>query len=188
MTRAEQLGAIDDEPMPPVGAIVASFPGPIRLYVRRRRKLALFAISSVGAVMLAVALVRTPLDWPTTIFAVSMTMLFGWLAIAYAMLLRRPAWWYLLLDADGFETSSPLFLRSRVHWRDVSEFRVRYIPGTSYVYNGREVATFKVRGASFLRWGPRWFPDSYGLSEEDLTWLMNEWRARALARLAEQEH
>jgi hypothetical protein len=178
--------------MSPVGAIVARFPGPVRLDGTRRKKLAMFAIftvlTAIFAAVLGRALVRVPLDWPVTIFALSMIVLFGWLAIGAAIVLRRPDWWCLLLDADGFEVYSVLLFRpKRLRWREVSEFRVRYVYGTSHLYGGREVATFEVPGARRGGRGIRNLPDSYGLSEDDLAWLMNEWRVRALARLAEQE-
>jgi hypothetical protein len=186
------LGVTDNKPIPPVGAIVARFPGPVTLDGSRRKKLAMLAIPSVLILLFAVMLVRPPvrlaLDWPVTIFAWSTIALFGWLAIGAAILLRRPTWWCLLLDADGFEVYSVLLFRPvRLHWRDVSEFRIRYVYGTSQLYGGREMATFEVPGARYGGRGTRILPDSYGLSEEDLVWLMNEWRARALARLAEQE-
>jgi hypothetical protein len=173
---------------PPVVAIVARFPGPVRLDGTPRKKLALLAIPSVLTVLFAVMLVRAPvrvpLDWPFTLFAMGMIGLFGWLAIGAAILLRRPIWWSLLLDADGFEVYSVLLFRPmRLHWRDVSEFRIRYVYGTSQFYGGREMATFEVPGARHGGRGTRILPDSYGLSEDDLAWLMNEWRARALARL-----
>jgi hypothetical protein len=108
---------------------------------------------------------------------------FGWLAVGAAIQLCRPSASCLTLDADGFETLNLLFfLRVRMHWRDVSEFQVRHVFGTSHLFGGRDVATFKVPGASFGARGIRMLPDSFGLSEDDLAWLMNEWRARALAR------
>ena len=172
-----------------VGAIVARFPGPVRLHVTRRRKLAIFAIAGAVTVLFAWLLIRTPLTWWEATFVWIAILLFGWLAVGAAILLCKPSGWCLTLDADGFETLNLLFFLSvRMHWRDVGEFRVRYVPGTSYVLAGRKVATFKILGAPFGARGSRILPDSYGLSEDDLVWLMNEWRARALARSCAQQN
>ena len=100
-------------------------------------------------------------------------LLGGSSAVAGAVMLGRPGIGYITLDADGFETSSIYGKVVRTHWRDVSEFSRQWFPsgpmvGWTIVYDVYDVPDLPM------------LLDNYGLSQGELVWLMNEWRARAL--------
>jgi hypothetical protein len=89
---------------------------------------------------------------------------------------------YLLLERDGFTTSS-LFRKHSYRWRDVSPFGVKRISRNKMVcWNFAPNYSGPKRGASFsktLTGIEAALPDTYGKKAEDLAELMNELRQRA---------
>ena len=177
------MSQVDTDPTDPLraNAILARFPGPVRLYVTGRKRFAIFAVALFFVVLCAWLLfgdhVRPP-SWGDTIIAWFGLLLSGFAAVVSAILMWRPGVGYLMLDADGFVTSY-LFRDVRTHWRDVSDFRLERWPGSI----NDQTCMYDVPGAPFGKRGFRILPDNYGLTERDLVWLMNAWRARALERL-----
>ena len=113
-----------------VDVILAKFPGPVTLYVSRRRRLVGLAFSLAVTAIFAwiwIADADTPsrglydgIMLPVTI------LLFGGLAIRAVILLLWPGSASLTLDANGFEIGQ-VFRHIRLPWlpwRGVSSFRV----------------------------------------------------------------
>jgi hypothetical protein len=96
------------------------------------------------------------------------------------LLLRKPG---MQLNADGFTighgTASRLTL-----WQDVSDFEVFVHPRSGFqmvVYDDKNVRDSALKrmnvGIAARNSG---LPDRFGLPLQDLAWLMNQWRKRAL--------
>ncbi|MGD9920986.1 MAG: hypothetical protein AB7V13_06010 [Pseudorhodoplanes sp.] len=100
------------------------------------------------------------------------------LPIFLLMLLRGSA---LRLDADGFRILHGL-KRSVHRWSDMSEFSVVDVGMPMVVFDEAGLTDGAVGSLnrSFVGRGGG-LPDTYGMSAWSLAWLLNEWRARALA-------
>lgn len=183
--------------MPQTDSILARFPGPVTLYVNRRRKLlALAFVVGVAAVFAWLLFADDPTTrsyisgWYGTIMAWVTIVGCGALAIRLVILLLLPGTASLTLDADGFEIGH-VFDRIRTPWQGVSDFRVEttHSPGRiggplkQVMYEDLAAGAGR-RGAAK---GARILPDSYGrprLHGDELASLMNEWRRRAVAQPA----
>jgi hypothetical protein len=156
--------------------VLARFPGPVTLYVGRRKKLiALVLCVAFTAFMAWLALnpgARLPrLYWYSMVMAWISLVIGGGMSIRAIFLLVQPRSASLSLDADAFEIGR-VFSRVRVPWSDVSGFRALTV-----MY---EVLDFSKRSGSPNK-VIKHFPDNYGLQREELARLMNEWRERSLA-------
>jgi hypothetical protein len=93
----------------------------------------------------------------------------------------------LRIDADGLQIFQGL-KRTRLSWRDVSEFSVAdagvLSPAQHLMVVFDEASTRNGTVAAFNRsllGKSGGLPDSYGMEPWHLAWLLNEWRMRALA-------
>lgn len=165
--------------------ILAHFPGPVTLTPSRLKLLGALALC-VGVVVAFIALIVAERLYNTQEFikAYLGIALFAGLAV-YAALRLLPGAVTLTLDAGGFEIRN-LWRRTRTRWQDVSDFRPRE---DDDIEAGKMVGAVEVLTA---RLGPKRtrlmkvtgvLPDNYRLSKDDLVWLMEQWRARALALL-----
>lgn len=165
--------------------ILASFPGPVTLYVGRRRKFLGLALSLGFAAFCALLLVSdfhpqyrrydTVMEWVGLVF-------FGACAIRAAILLLVPSAACLTLDADGFEISS-IFWHVRLSWRDVRGFRVE----KSRAHGNASMVMYEVLTAGAPKI-TKALPNNYGLPKNDLAWLMEQWRQRALTQQVVRMH
>ena len=165
--------------------ILARFPGPVSLHVKRRRKLVAFALClglTVGFAWAVFVAARNSDGWIG--FAMFLA-LFGALTVRAAIIMLVPGIGSLRLEADGF--SMEYILRTaRTSWRDVvSDFRHETMRRAR---GWLRVVAFEVASASAWRRDPtrakRMLPDNFELTLDELAWLMNEWRRRALAQAA----
>jgi hypothetical protein len=165
--------------------ILARFPGPVSLHVKRRRKAVAFALCLGLTVAFAWAVFVAARDSDGWIGFALFLALFGALTVRAAIMMLVPGIGSLTLEAGGF--SMEYILRTaRTSWRDVvSEFRDE----TMRRARGRmRVVAFEVAIPSAWRGAPttakRMLPDNFELPLDELAWLMNEWRRRAVAQAA----
>jgi hypothetical protein len=166
-----------------VDTIFESFPGPVTLYQSRLKLIAIFAMCLVLAVFSAVVLIPKAgeVPWYETVMSVLAFLICGFAAVkgALMLLLRNPM--SLTLDADGFE-SHFLFRHDRFRWQDVSGFCPQ---ADDVITPGIPIGdiTFEVRSANAIpQHHAAALPDNYQLPKDDLAWLMEQWRQRALAQ------
>jgi hypothetical protein len=163
--------AIETDP----AAILARFPGPVRLTPSPRKWLLVLA-GCLAFVLIGV--------WMRNDDAVG-----AWFGIAFfglgvpiagAMLLPGAA--SLVLDADGFEVTN-LFRRYRAHWANVTGFTVAGVApsGTKMVVYDAAAGKHNLLGEISTRLVGRnaGLPDTYQLAPADLASLMAGWRERA---------
>jgi hypothetical protein len=177
-----------------VDTILDRFPGPVTLYVSRRRTLVGLALCvGFGAFFAWLLFAEYPKTrgyisgWYGTIMAWASIVLWGALAIRCVLLLLFPSAVSLTLDADGFEIGH-VFRRIRLPWPGVSDFRVETTywrgriggPLTQIFYEDLAAEAERRRAAKLTRV----LPEIYGrprLHRDELARLMNEWRRRVLA-------
>ena len=168
-----------------VDAILARFPGPVTLPVRRLKWLAMLA-GGLAFAVIAIWMLHAEDVSGSDRWAAWAGLLIGGLIVPFAAIMLLPAAGSLTLDADGFVTCS-LFRRFHTPWRQVSEFRVgEYpFPGESrqrtIIYDDTKSASLFAEPVREMLGRNSALPDTYGLSYEDLAQLMTQWRARALA-------
>ena len=169
-------------------AILARFPGPVSLFIKRRSKFVSFVICFGFTVFFAWLVFGgydssyRSYDW--IMIPISL-VLWPALAIRAAIMLLVQSIGSLTLDADGMVMK--LFFQSpRISWQDVvREFRdeTTFLPGK--VGGPLRQVTFEVIVPSAWRRVPtrakRALHGNFELPIGDLAWLMNEWRQRALA-------
>jgi len=165
--------------------ILARFPGPVSLHIKRRRKFVAFAVClglTVGFAWAVFVAARNSDGWIG--FALFLALV-GALTVRAAIILLVPGIGSLALEAGGF--SMQYILRTaRISWRDVmSDFHSE----TMSRKRGRlRVVAFEVAIASAWRRdltrAKRMLPDNFELTLDELAWLMNEWRRRALTQAA----
>jgi hypothetical protein len=157
-----------------VEQILASFPGPVVLYAGTLRKLLMLAIflAFTAFCIWTVVAGRTRILHGVydTIMGPIAVVVFAVLTVRSLILLLVPSAASLTLDADGFAING-IFRTKRRSWRDVSGFR------TQKVSAGIALVTYDLLPSK------KTVPlmDSYGQPKDDLAWLLEEWRKRALA-------
>ena len=165
--------------------ILARFPGPVLLAIRRRRKLVSFAVCLGLTMAFAWVVFVSSKDSNEWIGFAIFLVFFGVLTVRGAIMVLMPSIGTVTLDANGFELT--LFVRTLpTSWRDVvgdfREDKIRMRRGWL------RVVTFEAIVASALRRDPkrakRVLHDNFELTLDELVWLMNEWRRRALAQTA----
>lgn len=156
-------------------ALLAYFPGPVRLTPSPRKWLLVLA----GC--LAFVLGGVWLRNENAVVAWLCIAFFGLgVPVAVAMLLPGAA--SLVLDADGFEVTN-IFRRYRARWADVTGFTVASLPPAGHamvVYddaNAKRSALGAINKSLVGR--NAGLPDTYRLTPENLASLMAGWRERA---------
>lgn len=161
--------------------LLADFPGPVILRMGRGKPAFLLAATLVFWGVLLWLTLQRPFDpWLTPILWAGVA-LFGLSLPVLALLLINGA--SLVLTGEGFEARH-VWKRRFAHWRDTGDFAVGEIP-PSYVpmvvYDDAGASGPLARANAAITGRNAALSDSYGLSPEDLAWLMNAWRARALS-------
>jgi len=162
---------IDTNTLTPVGvnadgaAILARFPGPVRLSPSRLRW-SLFLAGGLIPVVIGGAFLR--LDVEVGLFMIA----FGGLLVLVAGAMRAGG---LLLDAEGFDVVS-LGIRQRMRWTEAGNFRSGWQVGRGLARTVLYDST-KLAGICLTVH----LPETYGLRAGDLALLMSRWRDRALA-------
>jgi hypothetical protein len=155
-----------------VAAVMAKFPGPVRLYGDKkflRYVLGVFALIEFGLVKGLITGDGTHLIAVCILIAI---LLWGLGLTAYVMLNRNAL--AMDLDGDGFTVNYYAWYRPlRRAWSDVDDFGTR----TNRVMDS---TTYNDRPAG----RSRLFLDTYGLGAGGLAQLMSQWRQRALASQA----
>jgi hypothetical protein len=161
-------------------AILEKFPGPVSLRVSLVKKLVAIALFAGFAAFMAYVLRQGLTVWYHIVMSwFSLIVCIGFVVRGMVVLLIPPAA-SLRLDAEGFEVMH-IFHRERTRWRDVRSFRAD--EDDADVADDEE----KAYTVTMLVAEPgraqevRVLPDNYGLTKEQLTGLLEEWRARALA-------
>ena len=159
--------------------ILSRFPGPVKLYSSRRKWLRLlFTCSLLAVAGLLMVLYGISGGW-------FFLVVFGVLSIiSVAMLL--PGASSLELDQEGFEVTR-FYQRHRAHWQEVKRFEafLQYRSTEKMVIydDVRSPDTLLVRVNKALAGHNAFLPDTYGLSGDELAWLMGQWRQRAIGRI-----
>ena len=160
-----------------IGAVLASFPGPVTLY-RSPTKWLIMLLAGVAFTGGGAAMIQSHEagGWLVALF-------FG-LGTLVSLIALLPGGSYLKVDRDGFEISN-LYRRSRVLWKSATGFEVKPIPSSSKTMvafdnaeaKGRTIAALNTSlvGHNFA------LPDTYGFKAADLAALMTQWRERALS-------
>lgn len=165
-----------------VDALLARFPGPLRLGASRLKFVGLLAGSAAFVALCVYLLQHGRLSASGEMKAWIGVALFG-AGVLISVVMLLPGAGSLTLDQHGFERVT-LFMRFRTPWQRVSNISVVDMPvrrakmrlvgyddselpvdNTSRQLSGRNAA----------------LPDSYGLRHEELAALMQQWRLRASA-------
>jgi hypothetical protein len=155
--------------------ILACFPGPVELLPERRKWQWILAVNLVfvGAGFM--------LMFQGHRAGVYVVLAFALIAVIPAMI-ALPGAAKLVLDRDGFRATS-LYRGRYTRWDEVSEFKV-----AAMARGGHRIVVYDDAGlveGSHLMASSKYaghnsaFPDSYGLTVQDLAELMNAWRERA---------
>jgi hypothetical protein len=163
-----------------VETILARFPGPVTLYPSRLKVLG-GVVACLGLTVFSVHLLLDAIEANSSevIWASASILVCGALT-ARGLLLLRPGTMGLTLDATGFEVGG-ILRRVRSSWRDAGNFRVAV---------GDDAAQLRLVRFEVLKDGAtpqgrakvtRALPGNYPLRDDDLAWLMEQWRLRALA-------
>ena len=164
-------------PAKDIGAILASFPGPVMLY-RSPTKWLILLLSSAVFTAGGVDMIRMHADkgWLVTIF-------FG-IGVLVSLAALLPGGSCMKLDRDGFEITS-LYRRSRVLWKAATGFEAKVVPPSSKMMVMFDNAEAKGTTVAALNSGlvgrNSGLPDTYGFKAADLAALMAQWRERALS-------
>jgi hypothetical protein len=170
-----------------VDAILARFPGPVTLRPSRLKWFAVLAVA-LGLVAFAVFVLG---HTPTNLFA----QIWGWSALVFAgggalvvIAVLLPGSAGLTLSANGFAVTK-FFRTVHMPWPVTDGFTVAEIRFGPFGQPQRLVAYEHANKAGAVADLNRrimgrnaGLPDTYGLSHDDLAWLMTQWRERALAR------
>ena len=164
--------------------VLGRFPGPVTLYVGRRKKLAALALCVAFTAFMAWLAMnpggRLPRLYWYSLFMAWVSLVIGCgMSIRAIYLLVQPRSASLSLDVDAFEIGR-VFRRVRVPWSNVSGFRADRAGGRAALTVMYEVLDFSKRSGSPTK-VIKHFPDNYGLQRDELAGLMNEWRERSLA-------
>src|SRR4051812_11569711 len=161
-------------------AVLAQFPGPVTLRPNNRdyvRHLIIMLLATaVGAWGLwHYAQVE---NLPYMLMNVPILVVGATCSVVIAQALMN-GFMRLTLDSEGFESHDTWRLRRR-RWRDASDFKPTTLlnnPVVAYQYAYLPTGFWR---RFFLGGGNARLFDTYGLTPDDLAYLMNEWRRRAL--------
>ena len=169
------------------GTALAGFSGPVTLSSSRQKGLGLLAgalaFGLLGAFILA--------PGPTGLRA----QIAGWAALAFGVAgilvciaMLMPGGAGLTLAADGFGVTR-FFHTRHTPWILTSEFTIQEVATGHLGYRRRLVVYERINQAGAVAAFNRatlgrstGLPDNYGLPHEELAWMMNRWRERALAQ------
>jgi hypothetical protein len=168
----------------PPDVLLQKFPGPVELSVDRRK----FLFLMVGvAIFAGVALWAIDSQRPGWFIRIVLWLCVIVCAAAIPLLIvlmfRGSS---LRLDGEGLEVRHA-FRRRLTRWADTSVFEVSTL---SLPHGNLTMVVFDDRNSKGSRLGPinasmtgrsGTLPDSYGMAHEELAWLLNAWRRRALA-------
>jgi hypothetical protein len=166
-----------------VEALLARFPGPLRLRASRLKFLGLLAVSAVFVGLCIYMLKHGRLSPSGEMKAWIGIALFG-LGVLISVVMLLPGAGSLTLDQNGFERIT-LFLKFRTSWQRVDNFSVCEMAirrGRRMRFVGYDDSELPINNTSRQLTGRNAaLPDSYGLSHEELAVLMRRWRLQALA-------
>jgi hypothetical protein len=167
----------------PPDILLQRFPGPVELRVGRPKFLFLLIGAAIFGGVILWMLRHEQFGWFATI-VLWLGVIMGAAAIPLMIVLMLQGA-SLRLDSEGLQVKHG-WRTHRTRWAETSVFEVSTlaIPGTPtmVIYDdaSSRSGTFGAINASLIgRSGA--LPDSYGLSHQELAWLLNHWRERALA-------
>jgi hypothetical protein len=177
-------------------AILARFPGPVTLKPGRLTWLALSAGSLVFVAICIFLLIARPNGFGgTDVLITSLCILFFGAGALVGLAQLLPGFGGLVLSADGFDELS-FYRRVHTPWSMASRFVATETPdldpeprgslGRNRVVGYEHSADIGVLADLHRQLTGRstTLTDNYGLTCEELAWLMTQWRERALARQA----
>jgi hypothetical protein len=162
--------------------ILAQFPGPVKLTSSRRKWF--FLLFTMSALFVGSLLILThPLSDRQEPFWIWVGLLCSGFGIIISLLTLLPNGPALILRRDEFELIN-LVRHKCVRWDDTNSFEVFAVQiGSEIVIfddaSGRKKGILAIINTGFSGRNS-YLPDTYGLSAENLTSLMNQWRERAL--------
>lgn len=153
--------------------ILGRFPGPVALYLGRRRLvggLFIWLAILIFCIFLLSGKLGSQGGYDTFMAWFSLFVSAG-ILVRSLTLLMMPSATRLTLDADGFEIGG-VFANQRIRWRDVRAFSIskRYLRGAEI----KEIE-FTAAGANGQ------LTNGYSLPLKDLLHLLESWRERATA-------
>ncbi|HLH87799.1 MAG TPA: hypothetical protein VKX28_05020 [Xanthobacteraceae bacterium] len=166
-----------------VARILASFPGPVRLYPSYASFFSGLVMCLAFVAIMSWMLREGSLD-AADIFVVWFALIASGLCAIVPAVMLLPGAASLTLDAQGFEQVS-LYVKRRVSWRGVGNFTVREVSvrGRKTRFVGYDDAKLPARNANRRMMGRNAsLPNTYRLSHQELASLMTQWRARALGQ------
>jgi len=166
------------------GTLLRRFPGPVELRADRLKYFYLLIGAAIFGGLTFWLLQRERFGWFETVM-LWLCVLFCAAAIPLMIVLmfREST---LRLDAEGLRVAHG-WRNQLTRWADTSLFEVASVPIPSgeaplVVYDDATSRNSTLRALNTSIVGRNAaLPDTYGLSHEDLAWLLNEWRERALA-------
>jgi hypothetical protein len=165
----------------PVESLLQRFPGPLVLTVDRLKFVGLAVGAAIFGGVSYWILRHEPLGWVAATFL--WLGVIGCAAAIPLMIVLVFQGSSLRLDADGLDVRQG-WRRHRSRWAETSAFDVARLPaGTLMVVYDDATSRNHTLGAINARILGRsgGLPDTYGMSHEELAWLLNRWRERASA-------
>jgi hypothetical protein len=160
--------------------LLAQFPGPVTISLHPERHVwwALLALALAGGLFATGVRGAEPYK---QLFGICVVVFFVFGAFLQVWAIVRES--SLTLTAKGFETIFETFSGERLNsyqWAEVGAFRAIGSRVRNVIFN--RAGTPGLDGLLLFRGDLETLPDSYGLLHESLAWLMNEWRAKAMAK------
>jgi hypothetical protein len=155
-------------------SLLAQFPGPVTISLHPERHLfmALLNLALAGGMAIA-AHGSGPYK---QLFGICVAAFFLFGAFLAVWVMARGS--SLTLTDRAFETEAGETPKSR-EWTEVGSFRAIGSKVRRVSFN--RAGTPGIEGSILFRWDLETLPDNYGLGADSLAWLMNEWRAKAMA-------
>ena len=163
------------------------FPGPVVLRVAQLKHLfMLVGVAVFGGVSLY-AVIHADFDWfETAVMWLCIALIVGSVPFIVLIMIKGSS---LRLDAEGLRINQS-WRSHLVRWKETSTFEVSTFAiamsaasMTLVVFDDAASSGSKLAPANTSLTGRNsGLPDTYGYSHEDLAWLLNRWRDRALAQ------
>jgi hypothetical protein len=174
----------------PPDTLLQRFPGPVELSVDRPKFLFLLIGAAIFGGVSVWVLQYEPLGWFET--GVLWLCVIGCVAAIPLMIALMLQGSSLRLDNEGLQVKYA-WRTHRARWADTSVFEVSALPVSGadvkmIIFDDAKSRSSMLGGISARMVGRSGgLPDTYGLSHEELAWLLNRWRERALSAEGEPQ-
>jgi hypothetical protein len=169
---------------PKAAAVLAQFPGPVRIRASWTKWLFLAVASCIFSMFMFVASLTFVARGAWGYFFVGLVfgLWFAFVAIkTFSGVFRRSMG--LILDSNGFYARSQWGRGQRYLWQTTTHFvPTRLGPRDTIAFEDAlwKNSSFWTRNNRSRLGGNAWLGDDYGFDTKELAWLMEEWRQKAL--------